>query len=105
MSRHEELVKTEFGEAKIPVFKCDMCGEHTVPPNTWGMKAGWMQLRRAGKDAQGGMNENSREELDFCSVDCTVRFLVPDIYSTDPIAVTNAIANLRSIEESLGNGS
>lgn len=101
MSKRKETVTTEFGDAELLICECDGCGGTTVDGASWGVSIGWSRLIRPALDKNGKERADSRREEDFCSVDCLVRHLVPDIYSTDPHAVTAAVANLRKIEESL----
>lgn len=97
MALSDEILSSRFGDVKIRVVKCDTCGKPESSDSSYSPNPGWLKIH-----ARDGDREYSRTETDFCSVDCMVRHFVPDIYSTDPIAVMNAIEDLKKIETSLG---
>lgn len=100
--KREEIIKTSFGETSIKVVACDNCGGgETAVTNDYYPNIGWMRMERLKTKEDGTPMPNTKEQLDFCSTDCTIRFLAPGIYDTDPNVVIKTIQNLKRIEKDL----
>lgn len=97
MSREKRPVDTKYGPTLVDVIVCEACGAEVASEDVYVPADSWFKIT----SSKPGKSYRSRIEQDFCSVDCVVGTLVPDIYSSDPAAVMRAISNLKRIEKDL----
>lgn len=103
MSHREEALKTAYGEVTARLVICDGCSDTRISKTHFAYRIlDWYHIERVVMGTSVSGNPVERQELlDFCSIDCLVRHLVPDIYSADPAAVARAIENLQKIEKDI----
>lgn len=97
MARSSQSVKTRFGDGTISTVICDACGLERALADYYSPLEGWYRLVTV--EAVGSYPK--KVERDYCSKDCVVGTLVPDIYSSNPDAVLRAVGALKRIERDL----